>query len=49
LWRVRLEYQIFEVKDPYKGKRFLVNDRGLRVAGRTNEFRFLSVGLVYAF
>lgn len=48
-FKVRLEYQIFEVKDAYKGKRFLVNNRGLRVAGSYNEFRFLSVGLVYAF
>lgn len=48
-FKVRLEYQIFEVKDAYKGKRFLVNNRGLRVAGRYNEFGFLSVGLVYAF
>lgn len=48
-FKVRLEYQIFEVKDAYKGKRFLVNNRGLRVAASSNEFKFLSVGLVYAF
>jgi len=48
-FNIRLEYQIFEVEDPYKGETFAFGDTAYRTAGSSNEVSFMSLGITYTF
>ncbi|MDD9884997.1 MAG: porin family protein [Gammaproteobacteria bacterium] len=47
--KIRLEYQIFEVEDPYDGEVFSLGSSNYQFDGSSNDVNFLSLGITYTF
>jgi len=48
-FKIRLEYQIFKVGDPYEGEVFSIGGSAYEFVGNSTDVKLLSIGLTYTF